>query len=63
MLGTGAAYLVAIGWFHKTLSTTIDQVPVTDLLLILVGLPAVAFAGGYLLAGREPATVSHQPLE
>ncbi len=63
LLGTGAAYLVAIGWFHKTLSTTIDQVPVTDLLLILVGLPAVAFAGGYLLAGREPATVSHQPLE
>lgn len=63
LLGTGAAYLVAIGWFRKTLSTTIGQVPVTDLLLILVGLPAIAFVGGYLLAGREPAAISHQPLE
>jgi putative ABC transport system permease protein len=63
VLGTGAAYLVAIGWFRKSLSATVGQVPVTDLLLILIGLPAIALVGGYLLAGSEPSAISGQPLE
>jgi putative ABC transport system permease protein len=63
VLGTGAAYLVAIGWFRKSLSATVGQVPVTDLLLILIGLPAIAAVSGYLLAGREPSAISRQPLE
>jgi putative ABC transport system permease protein len=39
------------------------DVPVVDLLLILVGLPLVAAAGGWLLAGRQPPAISRQPLE
>jgi putative ABC transport system permease protein len=38
-------------------------VPVVDLVLILVGLPVLAAAGGWLLAGREPAGIARQPLE
>ena len=30
---------------------------------ILIGLPLVAAAGGWLLAGREPPAIAHQPLE
>jgi hypothetical protein len=29
----------------------------------LVGLPVIAFAGGWLLAGREPSAASRQALE
>jgi putative ABC transport system permease protein len=38
-------------------------VPVADLIVILVGLPLAATAGGWLLAGREPPTIARQPLE
>jgi putative ABC transport system permease protein len=40
-----------------------SHVPVFDLLLILIGLPVVAAAGGWLFAGREPAAIAHQPIE
>jgi putative ABC transport system permease protein len=63
ILGTGTAYAVGVAWYRKSLSTTIGHVPVTDLLLILVGLPVIAFVGGWLLAGREPSAVSRQALE
>jgi putative ABC transport system permease protein len=38
-------------------------VPPSDLLILLIGLPLVAAAGGWLLAGREPPAVARQPLE
>jgi putative ABC transport system permease protein len=38
-------------------------VPLADLLVLLVGLPLVAAAGGWLLAGREPEVISRQPLD
>jgi hypothetical protein len=38
-------------------------VPVLDLFLIIVGLPVAAAVGGFLLAGREPSAIAHQPLE
>jgi hypothetical protein len=38
-------------------------VPTTSLVLILVGMPLAAAAGGWLLAGREPAAIAHQPME
>lgn len=37
--------------------------PVANLLIIAVGLPLVAAAGGWLLGGREPATFSRQALD
>jgi putative ABC transport system permease protein len=38
-------------------------VPTGDLLALLVGLPVVAAIGGWLLAGRQPALITRQPLE
>jgi hypothetical protein len=36
---------------------------VTNLLVILVGMPLAATALGWLLAGRDPAGIARQPLE
>jgi hypothetical protein len=36
---------------------------VTNLLVILVGMPLAAVVIGWLVAGREPAGTSRQPLE
>jgi putative ABC transport system permease protein len=38
-------------------------VPLTDVLVILVGLPVVGTVGGWLLAGRQPPVISRQPLD
>jgi len=32
-------------------------------LILLVGLPLIAAAGGWLLAGREPEAIARQPLD
>jgi putative ABC transport system permease protein len=41
----------------------VGLIPVTNLLLILVGMPLIATVFGWLLAGREPAGIARQPLE
>jgi putative ABC transport system permease protein len=63
LLGTAIAYLSAVAWYRSQLSTSISQVPVADLIVILAGLPLAAAAGGWLLAGREPPVIARQPLE
>jgi putative ABC transport system permease protein len=66
VLGTVAAYTAAIGyaWDNKLDSLSeLTSVPVTSLLLILVGMPLAAGVAGWLLAGREPAAIGHQPME
>jgi putative ABC transport system permease protein len=37
-------------------------VPPADVLVLLLGLPLAAAAGGWLLAGREPEVIARQPL-
>ena len=61
----GAAFAVATGlvWAHASLSAMFGDVPVTDLLILLIGLPLLAAAGGWLLAGREPEVIARQPLD
>jgi putative ABC transport system permease protein len=66
VLGTVAAYAAAIGyaWDNKLDGLSeLSSVPVTSLLLILVGMPLAAAVAGWLLAGREPAAIAHQPME
>ncbi len=66
VLGTVAAYAAAIGyaWDNKLDSLSeLTSVPTTSLLLILVGMPLAAAAAGWLLAGREPSAIAHQPME
>jgi len=66
VLGTVAAYVAAIGYaWDNPLDglSELSNVPTTNLLFILVGMPLVAAVIGWLLAGREPSAISRQPLE
>ena len=66
MVGTAAGYIALIA-FSRTNSldglSSLSSVPVANLLIILVAMPVGATVGGWLLAGREPATFAHQPIE
>ena len=37
--------------------------PLSDVFVLLAGLPLVAAAGGWLLGGREPEVIARQPLD
>jgi putative ABC transport system permease protein len=66
VLGTAAAYVgaLAYSWDNKLDGlSSLTSVPVTNLLIILVGMPLAAAVIGWLLAGREPSAIAHQPIE
>ena len=66
VLGTVAAYVAAIGYaWDNPLDglSELSNVPVQQLLFIVVGMPVVAAVIGWLMAGREPSAISRQPLE
>jgi len=66
VLGTVAAYVAAIGYASDNRLdglSELSNVPTMNLLLIVVGMPVIAAAVGWLLAGREPPAISRQPLE
>ena len=66
VLGTAAAYLGAAAYsFDNRLDGigSLANVPVANLLTILIGMPLFAAVAGWLLAGREPAVISRQPVE
>jgi putative ABC transport system permease protein len=63
VLGTAVAYLAAFAFFRSQLSERMSNPPALALILILIGLPVVAGAGGWLIAGREPPAIAHQPIE
>ena len=56
-----------IGWLRSNSLNggiaALGNVPVADLLLILVGMPLVAAIAGWLLSGRQPPAMAHQPIE
>ena len=65
-LGTAAGYVAAIAYSSGSSLdglSSLSNVPVQNLLIILVGMPLIAAAAGWLLAGREPAAIAHQPIE
>jgi len=66
VIGTIAAYVAAIGYASDNPLDGLSEltnIPLTNLLIILIGMPTVAGAIGLLLGGREPAGLAHQPLE
>jgi len=66
VLGTVAAYVGAIAYsWDNPLDglSELSNIPLQSLLFILVGMPLIAAAAGWLLAGREPAALGHQPME
>ncbi len=67
LLGTAAGYLGVIGWIRNNSLNggiaALGNVPVKNLVVILVGMPLAAGVIGWLLAGREPSAIAHQPIE
>lgn len=67
VLGTGAGYVAAIGWFRSSAQNgglaALSSTPTTNLLIILIGMPLLAAVGGWLFAGREVPAISRQPLD
>ena len=66
VLGTAVAYVGALGysWSNPLDGLSgLSSVPVTNLLIILIGMPLAGAVAGWLLAGREPSAISHQPIE
>jgi putative ABC transport system permease protein len=63
VLGMAGAVIAVLAWAHGSLSTMFGDVPLSDVLILLIGLPVIAAAGGWLLAGREPPLIARQPIE
>ena len=63
ILGMAGALIAGLAWAHSSLSVMFGGLPLTDVLILLVGLPLIAAAGGWLLAGREPGAIARQPLD
>jgi len=61
--GMAGAVIAGLAWARSSLTVTFGDIPPTDILILLIGLPLAAAIGGWLLAGREPAVISRQPLE
>jgi putative ABC transport system permease protein len=62
VLGTAGAYAGLSAGYANDLGA-LRPVPVVNLLTIAIGLPMVAAAAAWLLAGREPPSVSRSPME
>jgi putative ABC transport system permease protein len=63
ILGMAGAVIAGMAWTHSGLAATAGGVPIADIVILLIGLPLVAAAGGWLLAGREQPAIARQPIE
>jgi putative ABC transport system permease protein len=63
VLGLAFAVIAGLVWAHASLSALFGDLPVADGIVLLIGLPLTAAAGGWLLAGREPLLIARQPIE
>ncbi|MCW2495744.1 FtsX-like permease family protein [Jatrophihabitans sp.] len=61
VLGTASAYLALIAWNWHDVSY-LDSPPYPELVALVIGLPAVAFVGGWV-AGRTPRKIARRPLD
>jgi putative ABC transport system permease protein len=63
LLGMAGALLTGLAWARSSLSVLFGDVPLADIAILLLGLPLLAAAAGWLLAGREPKVIARQPLD
>ncbi|HEX3326651.1 MAG TPA: FtsX-like permease family protein [Actinomycetota bacterium] len=67
LLGTLGGYIAMIGWLRNNSLNggiaALGNIPVADLLFIVFGMPALAAIIGWVLAGHEPAVMTHQAIE
>jgi putative ABC transport system permease protein len=61
ILGTAGAYLALIAWHWHDLSY-LDHPPYRELATLILGLPIVAFIGGWLF-GRAPVAIARRPID
>ncbi|HUG32820.1 MAG TPA: FtsX-like permease family protein [Acidimicrobiia bacterium] len=62
LLGTAGAYVGFAAGYADDLATLLP-LPLFHLLVVVIGLPVVATVAGWLVAGREPATLARRPIE
>ena len=62
LLGSVAAYL-ALAAGHRSNTSVLGQVPVLDLTITIIAVPAAAIVAGWLLSGRNPESVARQALD
>ena len=63
ILGMASAIVAGMAWTRSGVTATAGGVPLTDIAILLIGLPLIAAAGGWLLAGREPPLIARQPID
>jgi putative ABC transport system permease protein len=63
LLGAVAGCLAAAAFARSSLTLTFGNVPWSDIGLLVIGMPLIAAAAGWLLGGRAPAAYARQPLE
>jgi putative ABC transport system permease protein len=67
LLGVVGGYIGMIGWLRSNSLNggiaALGNIPIADLLLILLGMPVFAAIVGWLFAGRAPAAMAHQAIE
>ena len=62
LLGVAGAYLALAATYSDDLGY-LGRIPVLPLAVMVVGLPLTAAAAGWLLAGRQPSTISRPAIE
>jgi putative ABC transport system permease protein len=67
VMGIAAAYLACLAFFSGAPNgdgiSELGNIPLANLLLILVGMPLLGAACGWLFAGRQPAFIAQKPQE
>jgi putative ABC transport system permease protein len=67
LLGTVGGYIGMVGWLRSNSLNggigALGNIPIDDLLIILVGMPVFAAIVGWLFAGRQPAAMAIRPME
>ncbi len=67
LLGVMGGYIGMIGWLRSNSLNggvaALGNIPIVDLLLLLLGMPAFAAIVGWVFAGREPSAMARQAIE
>ena len=67
LLGVVGGYVGMIGWLRSNSLNggiaALGNIPVGDLLFLLLAMPAFAAIVGWLFAGRDPVAMAHQAIE
>jgi putative ABC transport system permease protein len=62
LLGVGGAYLAFLT-FHLEDLGALSPVPVTHVALLVLGVPVLAAGAGWVLAGKQPDSITRHPIE